>query len=78
MAVKDTALGESGHSAVIPAYRDFRNTVVSDMEKKYFQNLIKSTRGGIRQACQISGLGRSRLYTLLKKYDISRSGWNAK
>jgi two-component system NtrC family response regulator len=76
--VKDTALGESGDCAVLPAYRDFRNTVVADMEKEYFQNLIQSTRGDIRQACEISGLGRSRLYTLLKKYNISRSGWNSK
>jgi len=78
MPVQDTAISEPGHSAVIPSYRDFRNTVITDMQKKYFQNLINSTRGDIRTACQISGLGRSRLYTLLKKYNISRFGWDSK
>jgi two-component system NtrC family response regulator len=69
---------ESFQPTTIPRYRDFRNTVLAGMEKKYFQKLIKSTRGDIQKACQLSGLGRSRLYTLLKKFNISRSGWNSK
>ena len=59
-----------------PTYQAFRETVLAEMEKKYFQDLIKSTKGNIQEACRISGLGRSRLYVLLKKYNISRHGWD--
>ena len=74
---KDQPEGEFDRMAALPSYRDFRNTVVADLEKKYFQRLIKSTRGDIRKACEISGLGRSRLYALLKKHNLSRTGWNS-
>ena len=33
------------------------------------------SRGSISEACRISGLGRTRLYSLLKKYEISRFDW---
>ena len=41
----------------------------------YLRMLMRHTRGNIKESCSISGLGRTRLYTLLKKYNISRSGW---
>lgn len=59
-------------------YSTFRETVLADMEKKYFQGLMEFTRGDIEEACQISGLGRSRMYALLKKHDISRFSWPSK
>ncbi len=59
----------------IPKYRIFRETVLSEMEKNYFQNLMKSTRGDIQSACELSGLSRSGLYAILKRYNISRMGW---
>lgn len=62
----------------IPEYGTFRDTVLADAEKKYFQDLVESTRGDVPKACRISGLGRSRLYALLKKHAISRSGWPTK
>lgn len=75
---KDAVTDEPIHSIAIPTYKDFRKTVLADVEKMYFKNLIESTSGNIQETCQISGLGRSRLYTLLKKYNISRFGWNSK
>ncbi len=43
---------------------------------RYLKNLMSMTRGNIKESCRISGLGRTRLYTLLKKYNISRLGWS--
>lgn len=60
-----------------PNYKEFRDSVLAEAEKKYFKNLIAFTQGSIKKACQISGLGRTRIYTLMKKHHISRSGWAA-
>jgi two-component system NtrC family response regulator len=43
-------------------------------ERRYFNELMTQTGGDIRQASAVSGLSRSRLYDLLKKYDLARSG----
>ncbi|MEN6311484.1 MAG: helix-turn-helix domain-containing protein [Acidobacteriota bacterium] len=37
------------------------------------QSLMQTTSGNIGEACRISGLSRSRLYTLLKKHQIPLS-----
>ncbi len=58
----------------IPQYGVFRETVLADTEKKYFRDLVEFTKGNMQEACKISGLGRSRLYALLKKHGISRFG----
>lgn len=71
---QEPAVGEFDNLAAIPTYRDFRNTAIANLGKKYFQRLIKFTPGDIHKACQISGLGRSRLYALLKKHNLSRTG----
>lgn len=39
-------------------------------ERTYLQSLMASVRGNVREACQVSGLSRSRLYALLKQYNI--------
>ena len=61
----------------LPRYREFREDSLADLEKRYFEQLMEMTRGNIKQACNVSGLGRTRLYTLLKKYGVSRLGWPA-
>jgi two-component system NtrC family response regulator len=76
---KDHLIKSSKKSAsplsIPPRYRDFRESVLAEAEKKYLQNLIAFTHGSVKKACQISGLGRTRLYTLMKKNRISRYGW---
>ena len=47
----------------LPEYR-------ADAERRYLQALIFRTKGEIKEACRISGLSRSRLYALLKEYNI--------
>jgi two-component system NtrC family response regulator len=41
------------------------------MESQYLHELVGATKGDIKAACRISGLSRSRLYALLKKYNVS-------
>jgi transcriptional regulator of acetoin/glycerol metabolism len=55
----------------MPKLRDLREDVFFQAEYQYLQNLVSLTGRNIRKACELSGLSRSRLYTLLKKYQIS-------
>jgi two-component system NtrC family response regulator len=57
-----------------PTYKAFRESVLRSAEKEYLQNLMAFSKGSIKAACNISGLGRSRLYNLLKKNNVSRLG----
>ncbi len=54
-----------------PTYREFCNAVLADAGKEYFRNLMQNTGGKIKEACRVSNLGRTRLYTLLKEHNIS-------
>ena len=53
---------------------DLREAAVADLERQYLFDLMNCTKGDMREACQISGLQRARLYELLKKYNLSRKG----
>jgi len=58
-------------SPIPPKLKEFRLAAVSEAEQKYFKDLVSFTNGKVDEACRISGLSRSRLYTLLKKYRLS-------
>lgn len=64
---------EAESSNDLPTLQDMRDAAVADVEKQYFNDLMMITGSDIKQACRISGLSRSRLYTLLKKHNISPS-----
>lgn len=55
----------------LPSLKDVREEAVSEIEEQYLKELLRQTKSDIRTACKISGLSRSRLYALLKKYEIS-------
>jgi two-component system NtrC family response regulator len=55
----------------IESLQQVRESALAKIEKKYLKELIQATNGNIRKATKISGLSRSRLYTLLKKHNIS-------
>lgn len=57
--------------AGIPSLKDFRESTYANIEKQYLHELMLKTRGDTKKACQISGVGRTRLYNLLKKHKIS-------
>ncbi len=48
-----------------------REAALDEVERQYLKDLIEHTGGDIQQACHTSGLSRSRLYSLLKKYGLS-------
>ena len=54
--------------------KDFREAELARIEKDYLASLMRRTNGEVGEACRISGLSRSRLYTLLKKYGLKPSG----
>jgi two-component system, NtrC family, response regulator len=76
------AMASRGHSAEtspqsgpdtpesLPKLKDYRNAALTQMERQYLKDLLALTHGDIPEAMRISGLSRSRLYGLLKKYQI--------
>ena len=57
-------------SPTMPPLKKFRDDALAKLEKSYLVDLMQATGGTVSDACRISGLSRSRLYTLLKKYRI--------
>jgi two-component system NtrC family response regulator len=51
-----------------PKLKEIRKAAVSEAEQQYLRDLISFVGGDNNKACRISGLSRSRFYTLLKKY----------
>lgn len=50
--------------------KERRDTVWAREEKRYLEELMTITSGNIKEACNISGLGRARLYQLIKEHCI--------
>jgi len=48
-----------------------REQAIAYEEKRYLQKVLALANGDIKQCLQIAGLSRSRLYDLLKKYNLS-------
>lgn len=67
---------EKGPAAVDTSLnlKDFREAELARIEKDYLSSLLSRTNGDVGEACRVSGLSRSRLYTLLKKYGLKPSG----
>ncbi|MBM9606473.1 sigma-54-dependent transcriptional regulator [Desulfopila inferna] len=55
----------------IPTIKEARDRAIQLEERKYLQQLLELTDGDIKLCCQTAGLSRSRLYDLLKKYELS-------
>jgi len=51
-----------------PKLKEIRKAAVSDAERQYLKDLISFAGGDNNKACRISGLSRSRFYTLLRKH----------
>ena len=52
--------------------QQIRDAAMACAEKQYLRALMPAVNGDVQEACKISGLSRSRLYHLLKKYDLRR------
>jgi two-component system, NtrC family, response regulator len=65
---EDSCLAE-----MLPKLKDVRESALSKAEKQYLHDLILLTKRNVKEACRVSGLSQSRLYYLLKKYNINRA-----
>ena len=54
----------------MPSLSQYRESILARHEEKYLRDLLERS-ADIKTACLTSGLSRSRLYALLKKYGIS-------
>jgi two-component system NtrC family response regulator len=50
--------------------KEARDKAIEAEEKKYLERLLALTDGDIKKCCGIADLSRSRLYDLLKKYQM--------
>ncbi|MDD5307498.1 MAG: sigma-54 dependent transcriptional regulator [Deltaproteobacteria bacterium] len=66
----DAPFSKFDDAAKMPNLEDVRTRAVAEAERKYLLGILSHTQGDIPEACEISGLSRSRLYTLLKKHRI--------
>ena len=60
---------------VPPKLKEIRKAAVSEAEQKYLTDLISFAGGDNNKACRISGLSRSRFYTLIRKYRPTDGRW---
>jgi two-component system NtrC family response regulator len=51
-----------------PKLKEVRKAAVSEAERRYLKDLLSFVDGDSDKACRISGLSRSRFYTLLRKH----------
>jgi two-component system, NtrC family, response regulator len=56
------------HHGPFPSINGFRDL----MERRYLEKLTCITQGNRKEACRISGLSRTRLFELLKKYELAK------
>lgn len=55
----------------LPCLQDFRSGIFNLAEKQYLASLVQQAGQDVKYACQLSGLSRSRLYSLLNKHQIA-------
>ncbi len=67
--VRETGSGAEP-SAPIGRMHEHREAALAKIEGDYLVGLLRSVGGDIPAACRISGLSRSRLYTLMKKHQV--------
>jgi len=60
---------------VPPKLKEIRKAAVSEAEQQYLKDLISFVGGDNNKACRISGVSRSRFYTLLRKYRPAEGRW---
>lgn len=67
----DPPTNGTGNHGSFPTLQQLREAVIIETEQQYLKDLWIHVKGQISDACSITGVGRSRLYDLLRKYNIS-------
>jgi two-component system, NtrC family, response regulator len=57
---------------ILDTFRAKRQFAVEATERRYLKDLMRSTQWDIKKACEVSGLSKPRLYSLLHKYGVTR------
>ncbi len=70
--IEETPQKERGSIRRLSSLQEMRDDAMAKVEQQYLQDLMALTKRNIKEACQISGLSRSRLYFLMQKYNITR------
>ena len=55
----------------LPTFREYKRSIARKLEKEYLLKLMTLSKGDLECARRISGLGRSRLYALMKEHHVS-------
>jgi len=55
-----------------PTYKTYRSEALKNIEKAYFTRLLEAAGGDLEKACVLSGLGKSRLYDMLRQCGLRR------
>ena len=71
-AVPEKAQLPSALPSTIPRMKEVRDAAVAAAEERYLNDLIAFTQGDIQEACRVADLSASRLYELLRQYEIPR------
>lgn len=67
---EETPDGAVCASGELPGWAEYHKTMLEDGERRYLKELIRLAGGNMDTACAISGLSQSRLYGILKKFDL--------
>ena len=71
-AVPATRISPSGEREdACPSWDAFRKESITAADRQYLQNLLRLSGNDIKVAMALSGLSRSRLYEILKKYQMT-------
>ena len=62
----------NGYTTDMPSLQTVRDTAIYEAEKKYLETLKNACNGNIALMQKKAGISRSRIYHLLKKYNISK------
>ena len=57
----------------LPELKQFRDAALTDLETLYLKALLTKTHWDLERAAEISGLSKSRIYYLIKKYDLKKN-----
>ncbi|WP_243547040.1 sigma-54-dependent transcriptional regulator [Pseudodesulfovibrio tunisiensis] len=63
---------EPEDAAELPVYKEYRARVLEQADKWYFSRLMEAARWDVERACEMSGLGKSRVYDQLKQHSIEK------
>jgi len=71
---KDATKEDKSSTIAFPRIQKARESAIAQAEQQYLEDLLSLTQGDIQRACRLSGVSRSRLYALMKKYHLHPTG----